>query len=278
MKIVISIVIVLILCSFGAAQEIVYPATNSDQHKTDSQWKLEWADEFNGEKLNLQNWTRQILPKPFNEEWQQYFDRKENSFVKDGYLVLKAIHTGTKHEKGQYTSARLHTGKKHSWKYGKFAARIQLPQGNGIWPAFWMLGENISEIGGDTPWPKCGEIDILEFYGSKDDAVVEANLHYDDGGHKMMGAESYKLNQGIFAEKFHVFEIDWSPEKIVWYVDGKEYCSAKITDEKFKEFHQNFYILLNLAVGGEPAGKPDDTTPFPSLMYVDWVRVYKLAK
>ena len=254
----------------------VYPAKNKDDYKVDSRkWNLVWADEFDGNELNLNNWTRQIMPEPYNDEWQQYFDRKENSYVKDGFLVLKAIHTSEKHGDNQYTSARLHTGHKQSWQYGKIAARIQLPYGKGLWPAFWMLGENINEIGGKVPWPKCGEIDILELYGSRDDAVVEGNIHYHDGGHKMMGAEAFKLKNGIFADKFHVFEIEWDEKQIRWLVDGKAYHTAPITSEALSELHAKYYILLNVAVGGEYAGRPDATTRFPQCMYVDWVRGYQ---
>lgn len=259
-------------------RKINYPAKNRDNYKVGKKWDLVWADEFEGDKLNDENWTRQIMPKPFNDEWQQYFDHQENSFVKDGCLVLKAIHKGGKHGDNQYTSARLHTGHKQSWKYGKIAARIQLPHGKGIWPAFWMLGENINEIGGDTPWPKCGEIDILEMYGSRDDGVVEANLHYDDNGHKMTGAKKFKLENGKFAQRFHVFEIEWSKDKIVWRVNGKKYCESDISGSEMNEFHNNFYILLNIAVGGKDAGRPDKSTPFPAQMYVDWVRVYQPAE
>jgi len=258
-----------------AKMEVVYPAKNKDTFKVDSKWKLVWSDEFEGDELNLKNWTRQVLLKPYNDEWQQYLDHKVNSFVKDGCLVIKAIHTSEEHGKAQYTSGRLHTGGKHSWKYGKIAARIQLPHGKGIWPAFWMLGDDITELGGKTPWPKCGEIDIFELYGTRSDSVVESNLHYDDEGHKQFDATSFKLEQGIFADNFHVFEIEWTKEKITWLVDGKAYHTVEITDDAMNEFHTKQYILLNLAVGGEHAGRPDETTPFPAQMYVDWVRVYK---
>ena len=255
--------------------KVTYPAQNEDTYEVDSKWKLVWADEFEGDELNPKNWTRQVLLEPYNEEWQKYVDDPQNSFVKDGHLVLKAIHTSDVHADKQYTSARLHTGGNHSWKYGKIAARIQLPHGEGIWPAFWMLGDDITEIGGKTPWPQCGEIDILELYGFRDDAAVEGNLHYDDDGHKMVGAKAFKLKQGIFADNFHVFEIEWNQDKITWLVDGKAYHSVDITDEAMNEFHAKQYILLNIAVGGTYAGRPDKTTPFPAQMYVDWVRVYQ---
>lgn len=253
----------------------VYPATNDDDHQVDSKWNLVWSDEFDGSELNLDNWTRQIMPDPFNKEWQQYFDREENSYVADGCLVLKAIHTSEEHGDNQYTSGRLHTGLKQSWKYGKIAARIQLPYGKGIWPAFWMLGESITEIGGDVPWPQCGEIDILEMYGTRDNATVEAALHYFDKGHKLKGPEPFKLDSGIFADSFHVFEVEWDEKQISWLVDGKKYNTVSITDPSMNEFHEKQYILLNIAVGGSTAGRPDDTTVFPQHMYVDWVRVYQ---
>ena len=178
---------------------------------------------------------------------------------------------------GQYTSARLHTANKQSWTYGKIAARIQLPHGEGMWPAFWMLGANIDENGGDTPWPQSGEIDIMEFYGSKHDGRVEANIHYADerDEHGNMGARRYTLPEGRFADAFHVFEIEWDADHIEWFVDGESYASADISDEHFSEFRKPFFILLNIAVGGKDSGRPDETTPFPGYMYVDWVRVYQ---
>ncbi|MBL7471199.1 glycoside hydrolase family 16 protein [Robertkochia sediminum] len=249
-----------------------------DGYLPGASWTLVWADEFEGTTIDSANWTRQVLePGHFNDEWQAYTDSPENAYIENGNLVIRANHRGKDHGMGQYTSARLHTGNKHAWKYGKMAARIKLPEGHGIWPAFWMLGANINEIGGDTPWPQSGEIDILELYGSKDDAVVEANIHYADtyDQHAMMGAIAYTLKEGKFADDFHVFELEWNSEKLTWMVDGEAYASAPITGDEFTEFHKEFYILLNLAVGGTYAGRPDETTSFPQHMYVDWVRVYQ---
>ena len=243
-----------------------------------AEWKLVWADEFNETTINKNNWTRQVVEAGrFNEEWQRYTDSDDNAFIEDGCLVLKAIHESDVHGKDQYTSARLHTGNKQSWKYGKISARIKLPYSEGIWPAFWMLGANIDEVGGDTPWPKSGEIDILELYGSKDDGTVEANIHYADkkGKHTMMGAVSYSLKDGRFADDFHIFELEWNAKEISWLVDGEKYTSVSITSEEMSEFHNEFYLLLNVAVGGTWAGRPDDTSTFPQYMYVDWVRVYQ---
>jgi beta-glucanase (GH16 family) len=241
-------------------------------------WQLVWADEFDGDSLDENNWNRQIVKAGrFNEEWQRYTDSLQNAYVQDGQLVIQAIHESDAHGMDQYSSARLNTAGKQSWKYGKIAARIKLPYGKGIWPAFWMLGTNIDENGGDTPWPQCGEIDILELYGTNDDAVVEANAHYADasGKHANMGAADYKLKEGIFADAFHVFALEWTTERMAWSVDGEEYASLSITGSELTEFHEEFFLLLNVAVGGTWAGRPDSTTPFPQYMYVDWIRVYQ---
>jgi len=192
-------------------------------------------------------------------------------------LVIKAIHESDTHGMNQYSSVRLNTAQKQAWRHGKIAARIQLPYGKGIWPAFWMLGENCDENGGDTPWPQCGEIDIFELYGSKDDSAIEANIHYANkaGFHAMLQAPVFTLEEGKFSGNFHVFEIEWDEQKIAWLVDGKEYASTPITSDEFSAFHKEFFILINLAVGGTWAGRPDSSTAFPQYMFIDWVRVYQ---
>ena len=248
-------------------------------HETHSdEWKLVWEDNFDGDTLNLDNWNRQVVKAGrFNDEWQRYTDSEENSFVEDGNLIIKAMHMSDRHGMNEYTSARLNTAQKQSWKYGKISARIKLPYGAGMWPAFWMLGANIDENGGDTPWPKSGEIDILKLYGSKDNANIEANFHYADenGNHAMLGQQHFKLDSGTFADDFHIFDLEWDAQKISWSVDGIPYAEADIQDEIYSEFHEEFFLLLNIAVGGEWAGRPDETTIFPQYMYVDWVRVYQ---
>ena len=251
---------------------------NEDTYQPGADWKLVWSDEFNEESIDENNWNLQVEEAGrFNEEWQRYTSSSDNAFVDNDVLVIRAVHESDVHGMDQYTSARLNTANKYSFKYGKISARIKLPQGQGIWPAFWLLGANIDENGGDTPWPQCGEIDILELYGSHSDSVVEANVHYADStdSHKMMGAVPFELEQGKFADEFHVFELEWNETSISWLVDGKEYASMPITAKELSEFHEEFFIVLNIAVGGTYAGRPDDTTVFPQNMYVDWVRVYK---
>ena len=251
---------------------------NEDRYEPGMDWKLAWSDEFETNTIDKNIWNFQVEEAGrFNDEWQRYEDSKDNAFIENNCLVIKAIHESDVHGMGQYTSARLHTANKRVLKYGKIVARMKLPHGEGIWPAFWMLGSNIDENGGDTPWPQSGEIDILELYGSKDDGVVEANAHYADasGAHKMMGAASFKLEQGKFADAFHTFELEWDETKIAWFVDGQQFASMPISTDELSEFRKEFFILLNIAVGGKHAGRPDSTSTFPQLMYIDWVRVYE---
>lgn len=253
-------------------EEIIETPTASEQ--LDSSYQLVWSDEFEEDSLNTNNWNYQVLPAGrFNGEWQAYTDSEQNTYIEDGALVIKANYEGGAHGMGKYTSARLNTAQKQSWKYGKIAARIKLPYSEGLWPAFWMLGSNINENGGDTPWPQSGEIDILELYGLHDDGVVEANIHYADAEdkHAMMGAKAYKLKKGKFADDFHVFELVWNAEKLTWFVDGNEYASASITGADKTEFHQEFFLLLNIAIKEANA----EGSTFPQYMYVDWVRVYQ---
>ena len=264
------------------AEAAQYPASNLEQDTWEPGpgWTLVWADEFDGEAIDPENWNFQVEDAGrFNGEWQRYTDSAENAFIDGCCLVIRAIHESDRHGMDQYTSARLNTASKRSFRYGRIAARIQLPHGRGVWPAFWMLGANIDENGGDTPWPESGEIDILELYGSKDDGVVEANIHYanESGRHDSMGAIAYRLPEGRFADRFHVFELEWDAERVSWFVDGERFATTSIASDEFSEFRKDFFILLNIAVGGRAAGRPHDSTVFPVQMYVDWVRVYRKA-
>lgn len=265
-----------------AEAPVRYPATNlsEDSYRPPLGWQLVWSDEFDGESLDTDMWTRQVVEAGrFNEELQRYTASADNAYLEDGCLVIKALHEGDGHGPGRYTSARLHTDPARGWRFGRIAARIQLPYGRGIWPAFWMLGTNIDEVGGDTPWPRSGEIDILEMYGSKDDGAVEVNMHYADrdGRPASMGAVATALPAGRFADRFHVFELEWSAASLKWFVDGQRIASTSIAGSEFSAFRRDFFILLNMAVGGSSAGRPDETTPFPQYMYIDWVRVYQRA-
>ncbi len=247
-------------------------------NKKDENWKLVWSDEFDQSEIDPQNWNFQVEEAGrFNEEWQRYTNSSENAYIENNCLVLQANHVGKVHGMDQYTSARLNTAHKQAWKYAKISAKIKLPEGQGIWPAFWMLGANIDENGGDTAWPQCGEIDILELYGSKDDTAIEVNAHYADSAnqHAFMGAQTYKLEQEKFSEQFHVFDLEWTSKHLKWYVDGHKIAEMDISEPYLSEFHKPFFLLLNIAVGGTFAGRPDQNTVFPQKMYIDWIRVYQ---
>jgi beta-glucanase (GH16 family) len=237
-------------------------------------WKLVWADEFTGKSLDKKNWTHELGAGGWgNNELQTYTDKPENSYIQDGKLVIQAIKTET-----GYTSARLTTLGKKSWKYGKFAARMKLPYGQGIWPAFWMLGANIKTVG----WPKCGEIDIMEMVGGgegRDDTIL-GTLHWSaNNRHASHGSKPQRLSEPqFFYQDYHVFEIEWDAKEIAWKLDGKEYFRTGIDIKQWPtmdEFHHPFSFLLNVAVGGNWPGSPNETTVFPQKMYVDWIRVYQ---
>lgn len=204
-----------------------------------------------------------------NQELQYYTDRAENVQVRNGVLLITAQKEDF--EGSQYTSARLVTKDKFEQQYGRFEARIRLPYGQGIWPAFWMLGADIDE----NPWPGAGEIDIMEYRG-QNPTVLIGTVH----GPGYSGGESiskeYTLPNDRFDTGFHIFGIEWGPEYINFYVDDVLY--NQITPEDVTGqwvFNKPFYILMNMAVGGTFVGSPDEETQFPQTMLVDYVRVYK---
>lgn len=204
-----------------------------------------------------------------NNELQYYTDRTENVTVQNGYLIITAIKESYKGS--GYTSARLLTKNKFDQAYGRFETRMRLPWGQGIWPAFWMLGADIDS----NPWPAAGEIDIMEFRG-QEPTIVLGSVHGPgySGGEAI--TKSYTLKNDRFDTGFHVFGIEWGPDYINYYVDNVLY--NQITPEDVPGewvFNKPFYILVNLAVGGSFVGSPNSETVFPQTMLVDYVRVYK---
>ncbi len=234
-------------------------------------WALVWADEFTGDSVNRDNWNYDLGAGGWgNAELETY--TAENAVVSGGLLRITAL----KEPNGGYTSSRLKTQGLQSWTYGKIAARLRLPRGQGIWPAFWMLGDNITTVG----WPRCGEIDIMEMIGGgedRDDSVY-GTLHWDQGGHRFAGTDRTELpDPAVFNEAFHVFEVEWTQTAIIWKLDGSEtgrLAIDPVTAPAREEFHRPFFIILNLAVGGNWPGMPDANTVFPQALEVDWVRVY----
>lgn len=204
-----------------------------------------------------------------NNELQYYTDRPENVVVEDGMLKITALQE--QFEGSGYTSARITTKGLYAKKYGRFEARIKLPWGQGIWPAFWLLGDNIDTVG----WPQCGEIDIMEYRG-QEPTIVHGSLHGPgySGGNPI--TKSYELQNDRFDTDFHIFGIEWGEGYINFYVDDVLYnqiTPADVTGEWV--YDHEFFIIMNLAVGGSFAGSPNANTVFPQTMLVDYVRVYQ---
>jgi beta-glucanase (GH16 family) len=242
-----------------------------DRNVYSQNWQLVWSDEFDSTSLDLSSWTRETGGHGWgNNELQYYTDREVNSYLQDGKLIIKAMEESFGGR--SYTSARLKTQNKKFWKYGKIEARMKLPFGQGIWPAFWMLGQNFSSVG----WPACGEIDIMEMIGGDGrENTVYGTTHWDNNGSHAQYGGSYTLSSGTFADDFHTFRIEWNQSSIKWFVDNTQYHIISITPSGLSEFHQNFFIILNLAVGGNWPGYPDSTTTFPQFLEVDYIRVYQ---
>ncbi len=235
-------------------------------------YQLVWSDEFDYSGLpDPGKWTFETGGGGWgNNELQYYTNRIDNAEVRDSILVITAREES--YGGRDYTSARIVTyNNGHWWRYGKVEARIKLPYGQGIWPAFWMLGRNFSSVG----WPACGEIDIMEMIGGQDrDNTVHGTAHWDHGGFHAQHGQSITLPSGIFADDFHLFSIEWNEQKIIWRMDGTQYNALDITGAELSEFHGEFFIILNLAVGGNWPGSPDSTTVFPQELQIDYVRVH----
>jgi len=255
------------------------------------EWELVWSDEFSYAGLpDPAKWGYEV---GFvrNEEAQYYMEaRMENSRVADGYLLLEArkerlpkprlgneiADWQKSREVVEYTSASLETLNKFEFTYGRVEVRARMPQGDGVWPAIWTLGSNISEVG----WPRCGEIDIMEYVG-KDPGVINANSHFADpsvtekDAHMQSGGG--KITVPAPFENFHVYAVEWNEKSIEFFVDEKSYYKVEVDaagvgpDNPFRKPH---YLILNLALGGSWGGEIDDSA-LPQVYKIDYVRVFK---
>lgn len=244
---------------------------------------LVWADEFDVDGApNPANWnfeigdgTAQGIPGWGNNELQYYTDRPENVKVENGFLVITARQENF--EGSNYTSARLTTQNLFEQRYGRFEARIKVPYGQGYWPAFWLLGNDCAE----NPWPACGEIDIMENVGDEPTTVF-GTVHGPNYNAGLSISKELTLDDNRFDTEFHVFGVEWSPNKINFYVDDQLYFTMTPEDvdeetdgEGIWVFNDRpFYMILNVAVGGNLPGSPNAETVFPQSMLVDYVRVY----
>lgn len=233
-------------------------------------WTLVWSDEFDidGEPNPLY-WTYDLGRGDNgwgNNELQSYTDNTENVVVQDSELRITAIRDGS-----TFTSARIKTQGLFEQTYGRFEARIKLPYGPGIWPAFWLLGNNIEEV----EWPQCGEIDIMEYRGQRTN-TVNGSVHGPGYSAGDAITKAYGLRNARFDTDFHIFAVEWGKDYIYFFVDDvlyQEITPGDLTGEWV--FDHPFYIVLNVAVGGDYVGFPSDDTPFPQTMVVDYVRVYE---
>ncbi|MFT5680964.1 MAG: beta-glucanase (GH16 family) [Myxococcota bacterium] len=252
--------------------------TAEDVTAFDSSWQEVWSDEFDGSAgspPDAANWTHDVGGDGWGNEQLEYnTDRTENAALSgDSTLVITAREED--YEGNAYTSARLKSQDLFEPEYGRIEARIKLPQGQGLWPAFWLLGADFEEVG----WPVCGEIDILEMRGDSPEQVhgtIHGAGYYGGGG---LGG-TYALDEGTFADDFHTFTVDYEPERLAWYVDGVPYLTLSPGDLPGGSAWSHdgaVFLILNLAVGGNYLGNPDDSTAFPASLEVDWVKVWERA-
>lgn len=244
------------------------------------QWTLTWSDEFsgaNGSAPDPAKWTFDVGGNGWgNNELETYTSRPQNVQIQDGNLVITAqreTFTGTDGITRNYTSGRIKTQGLFAQTGGRFEARIKIPYGQGLWPAFWMLGADIGTMG----WPTCGEIDILENVG-KAPATVYGTIHGPgySGGNGLSGSMS--LPSGKLADDYHLYAVEWEGTTIRFYLDSQLYATrtaSEVPAGGLWVFDHPFFLILNVAVGGNWPGSPDGTTVFPQKMYVDYVRVYK---
>lgn len=248
----------------------VTPAPTVNPSNPKQEWYLVWSDEFDGPEINMDNWS---YDEPTNGRWNKEIQSytKNNAYIKDGSLIIEARKEDITEPSGEtynYSSAKLITKGKQSWKYGKFEIRAKMPTGQGIWPAIWMMPEDEPFYG---TWPKCGEIDIMELLGHIPNKL-HGTLHFGEPHKESQG--TYFLPEGqSFGDDYHVYSIEWEPGEIRWYIDGELYHTVNdwysrdpyLADDYTypAPFDQNFFLILNISVGGTWPGYPDETTVFP---------------
>jgi len=238
-----------------------------------TEWQLVWADEFEGPAGQLPdpaNWRFDVGTDWGNAQLEYDTDRAENvSLDGSGNLAITAREEA--YLGRNYTSGRITTKDLFEMENGRFEARIRLPRGQGIWPAFWMLGDDFDEVG----WPACGEIDVMEYRG-QEPSVIHGSLHGPGYSAGQAITRRFYLTDSTFDADFHVFAVEWRGNSIDWYIDDEYFQTVTANDVPGEwVFSHPFYIILTVAVGGSFVGPPDATTTFPQTMLVDWVRVYR---
>jgi beta-glucanase (GH16 family) len=264
---------------FFACSEEEMVSQNKDANDWEIKgWNIVWQDEFDKDSLDLSKWSRETGGHGWgNNELQFYTDSDTNSYVENGNLILKAqvVPQGIGSSKGlrYYSSARLRTYGKGDWKYGRIEVKAKVASGQGIWPAIWMLPTDWL-FGG---WPSSGEIDIMEHVGY-DLGVVHGSVHTEAYNHKINTQRSSARKIANVDTEFHVYSIIWDKDKISFFIDDVQYFLFENDQQgnyKTWPFDQRFHLLINIAVGGDWPGNPDNSTNFPRKMLVDYVRVYE---
>ena len=235
-------------------------------------YALVWSDEFSENSLNLNDWNQETGSGGWgNNELETYTNSPKNTYISNGNLIIEARKETT--EKTGFTSGRMTTQGKRTFKYGRIDIRAKLPVSKGLWPALWMLGSNITSVG----WPVCGETDIMELIGTYP-STVYGTLHWGNaGGTNTSKGTNYVLSSGDFSKEFHVFSIIWKQDSIQWLIDDQLYLTVSSNDvgSDVYPFNADQFFIFNVAVGGNWPGSPDNTTIFPQRMYVDYVRVFQ---
>jgi len=255
----------------GTDSGVDIPATGFTSPTSYPNMSLVWEEDFSASTIDQSDWTFEIGNGTNgwgNNELQYY--RADNAYTQDGHLIIEA-----KEESFQgydYTSTRMITRGKKEFQYGRIDIRAALPEGQGIWPALWMLGSNFNSVG----WPASGEIDIMEMIGgSGRENTVHGTVHWQhDGQHANFGGD-VTLPSGTFNDEFHVFSIVWTSSRITWYMDNQEYHAIDTTPAQLSEFRNSFFFIFNVAVGGNWPGAPNSTTTFPQYLIVDYIRVFQ---
>jgi beta-glucanase (GH16 family) len=266
------VVVILLLAVLGSACSSLSLTNQPTPIAVPDGWNLIWHDEFDGKAIDSQNWTYDLGAGGWgNGEAQYYTSRPENARLENGMLVIEARQE--KYEDSYYTSARLKTQGLQNFQYGRIEARLKVPSGKGLWPAFWMLGSSFN----GSNWPDCGEIDIMEYIGREPDLIL-GTLH-GPGYSGALGISAWNRQTYNIADDYHTYAIEWEADEIRWYYDDAHYHTVTRVDVGDREwvFDQPFFIILNLALGGQLPGPVGLDTVFPNQYLVDYVRVYERA-
>ena len=273
-RFLLPILLSLCLTGIAIAQEQPAPESTPELESTPipvpEGWDLVWHDEFDADVIDETNWTYDLGGNGWgNGELENYTKRAENARLENGMLVIEARQE--KYMGSYYTSARLKTQGLQEFQYGRIEARLKVPAGKGLWPAFWMLGSNINTVG----WPDCGEIDIMEYIGREPDLIL-GTIH-GPGYSGALGLTKWNRQDYMIADDFHTYAIEWDENQVSWFYDGEKYSTYTRSDvgDRTWAFDQPFFIILNLAVGGQLPGPVGLDVAFPKQLLVDYVRVFQ---